>query len=220
MENFIEAFSWINVRFLLQGLWVTIQVSAFSIVFSFIIGGILGLLRYMKIPVLSAIVGLLVDMIRNLPLLLIIFFTFFALPNLGIRLNIFWAAVVAMTVFESAMLAEIIRGGIQSVPKGQMEAARSTGLNYWQAMRLIILPQALKKMIPPIVSQFIALIKDTSLATVIVLPELTYSARIIYSQNTNFVLPMFFAMALLYFVVCYSLSVVSGKLEKRLSLKY
>lgn len=219
MENFIEAFSWINVRFLLQGLWVTIQVSAFSIVFSFIIGGIFGLVRYMKIPVLSTIVGLIVDVIRNLPLLLIIFFTFFALPNFGIRLNIFWAAVTAMTVFESAMLAEIIRGGIQSIPKGQMEAARSTGLTYWQAMRLIILPQALRKMIPPIVSQFIALVKDTSLATVIVLPELTYSARIIYSQNTNFVLPMFFAMALLYFMVCYSLSIVSGRLEKKLSMR-
>lgn len=219
MENFIDAFSWINVQFLLKGLWVTIQVSALSIVFSFIIGGALGLLRYMKIPVVSLVVGILIDVIRNLPLLLIIFFTYFALPNLGIRLSIFWAAVAAMTVFESAMLAEIIRGGIQSIPKGQMEAARSTGLTYWQSMRIIILPQAIKKMVPPLVSQFIALIKDTSLATVIVLPELTYSAKIIYGQNTNYVLPMFFAMTVLYFIVCYVLSIVAGRLEQKLGTR-
>lgn len=217
MEHFIEAFSWINIRFLLAGLGVTLQVSLLAIVFSFIIGGILGIIRYVKIPILSKVVGFLIDVIRNLPLLLIIFFTYFGLPNLGIRLNIFWSAVAAMTVFQSAMLAEVIRGGIVAIPKGQMEAARSTGLSYIQAMRLIILPQALKKMIPTIVAQFISLVKDTSLATVIVLPDLTYSARIIYNQNSNAVLPMFFMMTLLYFVICFCLSRLSIRLDQKLS---
>lgn len=217
MEHYIEAFSWINIRFLLGGLRVTLQVSLLSIVFSFIIGGILGIIRYVKIPILSRIVGFLIDVIRNLPLLLIIFFTYFGLPNLGIRLNIFWSAVAAMTVFQSAMLAEVIRGGIVAIPKGQMEAARSTGLSYIQAMRLIILPQALKKMIPTIVAQFISLVKDTSLATVIVLPDLTYSARIIYNQNSNAVLPMFFMMTLIYFVICFCLSRLSIRLDQKLS---
>lgn len=214
--DFIGAYSWINIRFLLEGLWLTILVAAISIVFSFVIGGIIGVIRYMKIPYLSKIVGVITDIVRNLPLLLIIFFTYFALPKIGLRLDIFWSVVAAMTVFESAMLSEIIRGGLKAVPKGQMEAARSTGLTYMQALMSIVMPQALKKMIPPIVSQFISLIKDTSLAVVIALPEVTHNAKIIYGQDTAFVIPMFVAMASLYFIVCYVLSIISKRLEVRL----
>ena len=159
MHNFIDAYSWINLRYLLQGLGVTLEVSIVSIFFSFILGVILGLARYVKIKYFSAIVGFVIDLIRNLPLLLILFFTYFALPDIGIRLNVVAAAIIAMSIFESAMLAEIVRSGINAVPRGQM-----------QAMRYIIMPQALKKMIPPIVSQFISLVKDTSLATIILLP--------------------------------------------------
>ncbi|HIZ54385.1 MAG TPA: ABC transporter permease subunit, partial [Candidatus Enterococcus avicola] len=96
--DFLSAFSWINIRFLLDGLLVTLQVAVVSIILSFIIGGILGTLRFMKIPVISTIVMFVVDIIRNLPLLLIIFFTYFALPQIGIQLSIFWSAVVAMTI--------------------------------------------------------------------------------------------------------------------------
>src|SRR5699024_2569278 len=126
-----------------------------------IIGAILGLLRYMKIPVFSKIVGAIIDLIRNLPLLLIIFFTYFALPQIGIRLDIFWSAVAAMTIFESAMLSEIIRAGLNSVPSGQMEAALSTGLTYTQTLWYIIIHEAIKAMVLPILSQLISLIKDT-----------------------------------------------------------
>ncbi|MGX7420331.1 amino acid ABC transporter permease [Carnobacterium gallinarum] len=215
--QFFNSFSWINIRFLLDGLLVTVEVALFSILFSFVIGGLIGLVRFMKVPYLSKIVGILTDIIRNLPLLLIIFFTYFALPQVGIRLPIFWASVAALTIFESAMLSEIIRAGLNAVPKGQMEAGRSTGLSYGQTLANIILPQALKQMLPPIVSQFIALIKDTSLAVIISLPELTHNARIIYGQDTNAVLPMFAAMTFLYFIVCYALSIVSKRLEVRLA---
>lgn len=213
--HFFDAFSWINVRFLLDGLLVTIQVAVFSILFSFVIGGVIGLLRFMKVPYLSKFIGIVTDIIRNLPLLLIIFFTYFALPQIGIALSIFWASVAALTIFESAMLSEIIRAGLNAVPKGQMEAGRSTGLTYGQTLSSIILPQALKKMLPPIVSQFIALIKDTSLAVIISLPELTHNAKIIYGQDTNAVLPMFAAMTFFYFMICYTLSIVSKRLEIR-----
>jgi len=124
--DFLGAYSWINIRFLLEGLLVTLEVAFLSIVFSFIIGAMLGLIRFMKIPFLSKITGMLVDIIRNLPLLLIIFFTYFALPQIGIRLSIFWSAVAAMTIFESAMLSEIIRGGLTSIPIGPIEACIST----------------------------------------------------------------------------------------------
>ena len=129
-------------------------------------------------------------------------------------MNIFWSAVAALTIFESAMLSEIFRAGLNAVPKGQMEAGLSTGLTYVETMRTIVLPQAFKSMIPAIVSQLISLIKDTSLAVIISLPELTHQARIIYGQNTNYVLPMFVAMTFMYFVVCYALSLLSSYLER------
>ena len=213
--DFSGAFSWMNVRFLLEGLKVTVEVSLFSIIFSFLIGGLAGVIRFANIPFLSKILGIVIDIIRNLPLLLIIFFTYFALPQIGIRFNIFWSAVVALTIFESAMLSEIFRAGLNSVPKGQMEAGLSTGLSYVEVLRSIVVPQAFKAMLPAIVSQLISLIKDTSLAVIISLPELTHHARIIYGQNTNYVLPMFLAMTVLYFLVCYALSLLSGFLEKR-----
>lgn len=211
--DFSGAYSWINIRFLLDGLGITIQIAILSIVFSFIIGSILGLIRYLDIPILSKIVGAVVDIIRNLPLLLIIFFTYFALPQIGIRLSVFWAAVAALTVFESAMLSEIIRGGLAGIPKGQMEAGLSTGLTRWQTLWYIIIPQALRSMVAPIVSQFVSLIKDTSLATIITLPELTHNARIVYGQDTSYVIPMFLIMGFMYWVVCFSLSKYSERLE-------
>ena len=213
--QFFDAFSWINIRFLLDGLLVTLQVAVVSIILSFIIGGILGVIRFMKVPYLSLIVGAVVDIIRNLPLLLIIFFTYFALPQIGIQLSIFWSAVAAMTIFESAMLAEIIRAGLLAVPQGQMEAGRSTGMTYFSTLYYIVFPQSIKLMLPPIVSQFISLIRDTSLAVIISLPELTHHAKIIYAQDPSAVLPMFVAMTFLYFIICYSLSVFAKRLERK-----
>ena len=213
--DFLSAFSWINIRFLLDGLLVTLQVAVVSIILSFIIGGILGVIRFMKVPYLSLIVGAVVDIIRNLPLLLIIFFTYFALPQIGIQLSIFWSAVAAMTIFESAMLAEIIRAGLLAVPQGQMGAGRSTGMTYFSTLYYIVFPQSIKLMLPPIVSQFISLIRDTSLAVIISLPELTHHAKIIYAQDPSAVLPMFVAMTFLYFIICYSLSVFAKRLERK-----
>lgn len=213
--DFIGAFSLANLRFLLDGLQVTVAVSVLSIVFSFLIGGLVGTLRFADIPFFSKIIGIIVDVIRNLPLLLIIFFTYFALPQIGIRFNIFWSAVVALTIFESAMLSEIFRAGLNAVPKGQMEAGLSTGLSYVETMWTIVLPQAFRSMIPAIVSQLISLVKDTSLAVIISLPELTHHTRIIYGQNTNYVIPMFVAMTVSYFSICYVLSLLSKYLETK-----
>lgn len=217
MQNFINAYSAVNLEYLLKGLLVTIEVSVSSIVISFIVGTLLGVARYVQVKYFSAIVGFIIDLIRNLPLLLILFFTYFALPDIGVRLAVLPASIVAMSVFESAMLAEIVRSGINAVPVGQMEAARSNGLTYSQAMIRIVLPQAFKKMIPPIVSQFISLVKDTSLATIILLPDLTYHAQIIYGQNINYMIPMFVALAVLYFIVNYALSIASRIIDRRLS---
>ncbi|WP_374720537.1 amino acid ABC transporter permease [Parageobacillus toebii] len=213
--DFIGAYAPAHLSFLLQGFLVTLEVAFISIIFSFIFGIIIGVIRYTKIPGISQIFAVMVETIRNLPLLLIIFFTYFALPEVGLKLDKFYAAIVALVVFESAMLSEIVRSGLNSIDKGQIEAARSSGLTYIQTLWYIILPQALRRMVPPIVSQFISLLKDSSLAIVISLPELMNHAQIINGRNVNYVIPIFILVALMYFVVNYSLSLVSRRLEYR-----
>ena len=163
----------------------------------------------------TAIVGFIIDIIRNLPLLLIIFFTYFGLPQLGIVTNPTTASIAALVIFEGAMLAEIVRSGIGSVDSGQMEGARSNGMSYGQAMYHVIMPQALHNMIPALLSQFVSLVKDTSLATIIVLPELLYHAQIIYSQNTTYLIPMYVIIAIMYFIVCFCLSTIANYLQKK-----
>lgn len=211
--DFIGAYSPDHIMFLLKGFWVTIKIAGISIVLSFLLGSILGIIRYAKIPVLAQISAFFVEIIRNLPLLLIIFFVYFALPEIGIKMGITWSAIIALTIFESAMLAEIIRSGLNSVHKGQMEAGRSSGLSYVQTLWHIILPQGLRSMVPPIVSQFISLLKDTSLAVVIALPDLMHNAQVINAQSINFIIPIFILTALIYFVVNYALSLVARRLE-------
>jgi aspartate/glutamate/glutamine transport system permease protein len=213
--DFIGAYSPVHLKFLLEGFLVTLEVAFISIVLSFAIGIVIGVIRYGRIPVVSQILAVAVETIRNLPLLLIIFFTYFALPEVGMKLDKFYAAILALVIFESAMLSEIVRSGLNSIEKGQVEAARSSGLTYMQTMWHIVLPQALRRMVPPIVSQFISLLKDTSLAVVIALPELMNHAQIINGRNVNYVIPIFLLVAIMYFIVNYSLSVVSKRLENK-----
>ncbi|MCY7756496.1 amino acid ABC transporter permease [Bacillus inaquosorum] len=215
--DFIGAYSREHLTFLWDGFLVTLYVAFISIILSFFFGLIAGTLRYAKVPVLSQLIAVVVETIRNLPLLLIIFFTFFALPEIGIKLEITAAAITALTIFESAMLSEIIRSGLKSIDKGQIEAARSSGLSYTQALFFIVMSQALRRMVPPIVSQFISLLKDTSLAVVIALPELIHNAQILNGQSADgsYFFPIFLLAALMYFAVNYSLSLAARRLEAR-----
>jgi putative glutamine transport system permease protein len=211
--DFAGAYTTEHMKFLLDGFLVTLQIAFISIFLSFFIGSAIGILRYTKVPVLSQILALLVETVRNLPLLLIIFFTYFALPEMGMKLEIKTAAVAALTIFEAAMLSEIVRSGLLSIEKGQTEAARSSGLTYIQTLQYVVLPQALRRMIPPIVSQFISLLKDTSLAVIIALPELTHNAQIINGQNINYTIPTFLLVAVMYFIVNFCLSLTARRLE-------
>ncbi|GIP40891.1 glutamine ABC transporter permease [Paenibacillus sp. J31TS4] len=213
--GFQDAYAPANLRFLAEGLLVTLGVSVLAIAFSFVLGCLVGIVRYARVPVAARLLGIGVELIRNLPLLLLIFFTRFALPEIGIRMSVFWCAVTALTVFEAAMISEIVRGGLRSVDKGQIEAARASGLTYTQCLRHIILPQALRRMVPPTVSQFISLIKDTSLAVIISLPELMHHAKILTGVRYDFVIPVLLAVAVMYFAVNYLLSLVAKKLETR-----
>ncbi|WP_054943759.1 amino acid ABC transporter permease [Paenibacillus ihuae] len=213
--DFAGAFSAANLGFLMDGFYLTLIVAFVSIILSFVIGVIVGVIRYAEVPVLSPVMFFLVELIRNLPLLLIIFFVRFALPEVGIKMGLTTAAIAALTIFEAAMIAEIVRGGLTAVDKGQIEAARSSGLSSFQTLWHIVLPQGLRHMVPPLVSQFISLLKDTSLATIVALPELMHNAKIVMGQKESFTIPVLLLIAVLYFAVNYLLSLVSRRLEHK-----
>lgn len=213
--DFANALTFDNVRFILEGFYMTLKVAFISIILSFVFGSIVGTIRYMKAPVLSPVLGILVEILRNLPLLLIIFFARFALPDIGIQLGPVYATIVALTLFEGAMISEIVRSGLISIDKGQIEAARSSGLSYMHTLWHIVLPQGLRRMVPPLVSQFISLLKDTSLAVVIALPELMNHSKIVMAPNYDFVIPVLLLAAILYFGVNYTLSLIAKRLEAK-----
>jgi len=213
--DFIGAYSPDNLRFLMEGLKITLFVAFIAIILSFVIGCIVGTTRYAKVPILSPILMVIVEVLRNLPLLLIILFVQFGLPEIGIKMTITFGAIVALTAFEASMISEIVRAGLTSVPKGQVEAARSSGLTQMQTLWHIVLPQGLRKMVPPLVSQFISLLKDTSLAVIISLAELVHNAQIIMGQNSNYPIPILLLIAVIYFVINYALSLISKRLETK-----
>jgi len=199
---------------LLNGLGVTLIVSAISIVAAFILGVIFGVMRYSKVPVISQIAAVYVEFLRNIPLLLLMFAFFL----IGQMQNL-TAAIVAMSIFTGAVVAEVVRGGLNSIPKGQWEAARSQGMSYIQILRHIVLPQAITKMIPPMVSQFVTAIKDSAFAFQLGVVELTNRGKIIQSQSTAVgqVLMTYAVVAAIYFIVNFILSILARRLQKKLS---
>jgi len=157
-------------------------------------------------------------LVRGIPLLLIIFWAYFAVPLLvGAEVSAFTTAVCAIIVYESAFLAQIVRAGLESLPRGQMESARSAGLSWLQSMRYVQLPQALTNMLPSIVNQSVSIIKATSLAYVIGVPELTYSAAQVNTITLTKPLQTFMVLAAFYFVLCLALSRFAGWLERRIA---
>jgi polar amino acid transport system permease protein len=202
----------------LGGLSFSVLMSLIAITISFGIGLVVGLGRMAKNRFFRVPCTLYIEIIRGTPLIMVIFWVYFFLPIfIKTYLNVFWSATIALTLFTGAYLAEIVRGGIQNIPPGQMEAAVSTGLGYFQIMRRIILPQALKQMIPAIVGQFIAIFKDTSLAYVIGVLELTFVAQGLNNRLMVHPFEIYTTVAILYFICCYSMSIYAGKLEARLS---
>lgn len=201
---------------LLQGLWVTIWISFFSGVFGLILGVFTGLCRVAKNPALRGGAIIYIELIRGTPLLVQIFIFYFFVGTV-LNLDRVVAGVGALGIFAGAYVAEIVRAGIQSIPRGQMEAARSLGMTVPQAMRHIILPQAFKRTLPPLAGQFISLIKDSSLVSVIAITDLTKSGReVVTSSFATF--EVWFVVAALYLVVTSVLSQVIFWLERRLAI--
>jgi polar amino acid transport system permease protein len=203
-----------NMFYLARGIGGTVELGLLVMVLGTLLGLAVGLLRTARGPLYGA-ATVFVELFRDVPLILQIFFIFFGLPSLGIRLNAFVAAAVAMTFFAAANAAEIVRGAIQSIPRGQTEGARALGLSAAQGMRYVILPQTLRRMIPPMMGLFTTLIKDTSLAAIVNVFELTTASRQII-ERTLASFEIWITAAAIYFLICYPLSVLTGRLERRL----
>lgn len=214
MLNFSILFD--NWNEYLQGFVTTIQVSLLALIGSFVLGAILAVFRIAPIRLLNWIGVFYVEFIRNIPLILTVFVFYYGLPSIGIQLEGFAAGTLGLTVYTAAFIAEAIRAGIQSVPKGQSEAARSSGLTYIQAMRYVILPQAIKIVIPPLGNQFLNLVKNSSILGVIAGLDLMYHADLI-SSRTNVVFSVYIFVATFYLLLTVPLSLGVGYLERRLS---
>jgi His/Glu/Gln/Arg/opine family amino acid ABC transporter permease subunit len=194
----------------------TLRLAIPSIALGFLLGVFIGIGRlapqwWVRLPA-----TLYVEFFRGVPLVMVIFWTWFIIPiALGVSIPEFGVALAAFVVFEAAYLGEIVRAGIQSVPRGQVEAATAVGLTGTQTMRFVVLPQALKNMIPSLVTQFIVLFKDTSLASIIGFMDLTKAAQVVNNREVRpFALYLF--IAVVYWICTYSMSRYARSLEKRL----
>jgi polar amino acid transport system permease protein/polar amino acid transport system substrate-binding protein len=202
---------------LLSGLGVTIEIAVISLILAVILGIILGIFSISTSRILKTISTVYIYMVRGTPLMIQALFLFFGVGQaLNIRFDPVVAAIITLTINASAYMAEIFRGGIQAVDNGQMEAARSLGLSYYKAMRKVILPQAIKIMVPSILNQFIVTLKDTSILSVISIRELTLSGQIIIARNFK-PLQMYAIVAVMYFIIITLLTLVSRHVERRLS---
>jgi His/Glu/Gln/Arg/opine family amino acid ABC transporter permease subunit len=206
-----------NWRLLLSGFFVTLKLAMLAITASFVLGVVAGALRLARHPLLHYPALVYIEVIRGVPLIMVIFWFYFITPIVAGRpLDNFTSALIAFIVFEGAYLAEIVRAGIQSVPRGQVQAAVASGLGQVQTMRHVVLPQALRNMVPALVTRFIILYMDTSLAYIIGVRELTRVARIIAEREFR-AFEVFTFIALVYFICTFLLSRGARYLEKRLS---
>ena len=202
----------------LGGLALTLAIAAVSLTLALPLGIVLALGRVSHLPALRVPAAAFVYLVRGLPLLMVIFWAYFLVPlALGRAVPNFVTMIYALVFFEAAYLAEIIRAGIQGVPKGQVEAARSLGLGYLPTMQRVVLPQALRNMLPSLVNQFVALTKDTSLAFIVGINELTYAASQINNRTLTQPAEIFFIVAVMYFLICFSLTTFARRLESRLA---
>ncbi|EME61880.1 glutamine ABC transporter glutamine-binding/permease protein [Rhodococcus ruber BKS 20-38] len=204
-------------QLLLEGLWLTLVLSVVSIAIALVLGALFGLMRVSRNIVLRGIGTAYVDVFRGTPLLVQAFFIYFGIPAAaGFQMSAFTAGIITLSLNAGAYMAEIVRGGILSVDKGQMEAARSLGIGYLPAMRKVVMPQAVRTMIPSYINQFVITLKDTSILSVIGIAELTQTGRIIIARNFQS-FQMWLIIGVIYFVVIMALTKLSDRLEKRIN---
>jgi len=216
----VGRFNWVGVTEffpeLMTGLYYTLIISVVGLLFGYVLGAVFGLGRISTNKLLYGIATVYVEVIRGTPILVQAIWIYFALPLIiQYTLDPVVAWIIVIAINSGAYIAEIVRGAVQSIEKGQMEAGRSLGLSHGQTMRYIIWPQAFKRMIPPMGNQFIISIKDTSLLSVILVPELIFQGRLIVANHFNAV-EIYTTVAAFYLAITLSLSIALRRLEKRL----
>jgi len=205
------------------GLPLTILLASLSLVMSFPIALVVALGRRSSLPAIRSFCTIYVELIRGVPLISVLFMASFMFPLFmpqGFKIDVLIRVLVGITLFAAAYSAEVIRGGLQAIPKGQVEAAATLGLSYWQTQRKIVLPQALAMVVPGIMNNFISTFKDTSLVTIVSLYELTGAMSLALNSDANwrpFVIEGYIFIALIYFVFCFSMSRYSHWVEKQVN---
>jgi glutamate/aspartate transport system permease protein len=210
----------------LDGMRFTIMLTMMATAGGIVIGTLLAMARLSNIPGLSHVAGAYVNLIRSMPLVLVIFWFYFLVPYIGqwitgasrpIQVGAFLSALVTFTLFEAAYFCEIMRAGIQSIPRGQVQAAQAVGMSYWTSMREIILPQAFRNMLPVLLTQTIILFQDTSLVYVISVTDFLGAASKI-AQRDGRLVEMYLFAALVYFVISYAASYSVRRLQQRIAI--
>ena len=206
--------TWPMWRYLLTGLWSTALAATVSAALAMALGLVLALGRLSRHRFLRVPAAAYVEVVRTIPTLLLVYVVLFALPKYGLDLPLFWKLVVPLSVSNAAAFAEIFRAGIRSIERGQGEAGLAIGLTHGQTMRLIVLPQAARRVLPSIVSQSVGLLKDTALGFVVSYAELLYSGKVLAAYN-GYLIQTYLVVALVYLVVNASLSKLARTLEAR-----
>ena len=201
----------------LGGLALTVLLATLALLLSLPLGLALGLARVSPYRLIRWPVSALVFVVRGTPLLMVVFWAYFFLPSVtGVKTSQFSTMLIALIVFDGVYLAEIVRAGIQGIAKGQFDSARSLGMSYSAAMRLVIMPQALRNMLPSLVNQFVATIKETSLGYIIGLSEVSFIATQINNLVFTRAIEVYLVLGLTYFILCFGLSRFAYALDRRL----
>jgi polar amino acid transport system permease protein len=208
-----------SVPFLLKGAVYTVQVSVLAIAFGLVLGWVFGLAAVSGIRTLRAITWAYVQFIRGTPLLVQIFLIYFGLPVLGVDIPAFWSGVIALGLNSGGFQAEIVRAGIESIDRGQTEAARSIGMSRLQTLAFVLVPQTIRRVIPPLTNELITLVKSSSLLSAIAALELTHAGQLIIAR-TFAPFEIYAAVALMYLVLVSVLSRGSALLERRVFVNY
>jgi polar amino acid transport system permease protein len=204
-----------NHYLLLSGFWFTIELTVASIVTSTLLGLAIALIRFLRAPVLSQLARIYLEVFRGSPLLVQILFIYFGAAYLNINaVTVFIAVLLALTLYQGAYVSEIFRAGLESVPTGQWEAGRTLGLPRWRILKDVVFPQTVTVVLPPLFGQYIGLVKNTSLASVIGYADLTRQGQGIIDRFGNPFL-VFLVVAIGYFIISYPLSLTARSLEKR-----
>lgn len=203
-----------SLPFLAEGFWVTLQVSFLVVVLSLAISLIAGMVLTYGPRITYWPIRLYSDFIRGIPILVLLFFVFFGLPAVGINLKPFWAAIVALTAFKVAGVIEVVRGALQSIPAGQLDAAKAIGLTFWQRMLYVVFPQSVRRFLPPWINAVTDTIKGTALVSLIGVVDLMLTVQEVIGRTYE-PMPLYIMGAIIYFITNYSLSLLSRNLEAR-----